>query len=153
MLPQQTPQQKEMFNNQLVNDDDFIEVKDGVDSLQKNQSKIMRMIEENEVENREEFKKGAEKFTKLESDMKKLEDKVDNGFNRVFKGIDSLRAEIKDDKMEKMSKQLEKLQAEKEKKEENVSTLKRNILGATIIAIIGVVVTYIAMTLGITPSK
>lgn len=154
-----TPQQLQL-NNDLPHTEEFQTLAEKVDNLSSGQQEIKATLK-TEVESQESFKeyvqgefnKGTEKFTKVESRMDEIEDKMEKGLKEIADNQKALATEIKDDKLEKMTKQFEKLQTEKEDDLKLKRAFLMGVIKSILVAVVGLTVTYVFYKIGLTPPK
>ena len=101
-----TPQEQ-AFNTQIKNDMSFIEVEKLAENLTENQSKIMLMIEEDRISNRDEFDKGSEMFKELYTKVDNMERQISNGFKQISDEAADRALADKTDEIKKLNKKLD----------------------------------------------
>ncbi len=105
-MPEPTPAQIEE-NNRIKNLPIIEELKDNQEGMKQSIDDLSHIIASEQKQNKEEFARGAEKFSKLETKIAELEDTMNNGLKDVVGSIIGLKTELKDDRIGKLSKQLD----------------------------------------------
>ena len=102
-----TPQ--ELAENDRIKDLPVIaSLRDGQDEIRDSVVELSHIIEIEQKQNKEEFARGVEKFSKIEAKISELEDTMNNGLEAINSSIVGLKSELKDERIAKLTNQIEK---------------------------------------------
>jgi len=83
-------------------------LEEGQEEIKNSVDELSQIIASEQKQNKEEFARGAEKFSKLETKIVELEDTMHSGLSTINSSIMGLKSELKDERISKLTNQIEK---------------------------------------------